>query len=109
MFLASSVTPWKVLNIRLNWRMSVQLNLPQVGQQMLCSSTKAFISAWLIASTLWPRSKLFSWHQSSMTLSARKRSLHSLQSIRGSEKPPTWPEATHTWGFIRMAASRPTL
>ena len=28
-------------------------------------------------------------HQSSMSLSARKRSLHSLQSIRGSEKPPT--------------------
>ena len=32
-------------------------------------------------------SKPFSWHQSSISLSARKRSLHSLQSIRGSEKP----------------------
>ena len=48
-------------------------------------------------------------YQSSITLSARNRSLHSLQSIRGSEKPPTWPEATHTWGFIKMAASSPTL
>ena len=76
---------------------------------MLCSSMKAFICSWLMASTLWPRSKPFSWHQSSMTLSARNRSLHSLQSISGSENPPTWPEATHTWGFIRMAASRPTL
>ena len=25
------------------------------------------------------------------------------------KKPPTWPLATHTWGFIRMAASSPTL
>ena len=109
MFLASSVTPWKVLNIRLNWRISVQLCLPQVGQGMLWSSTNCFISAWLRASTDLPRSKPSAWHQSSMTLSARKRSLHSLQSIRGSENPPTWPEATQTWGFMRMAASSPTL
>ena len=95
-FFASSVTPWKVLNIRLNWRMSVQLWPPQEGQGMLCSSTNSFISAWLRASTDLPRSKPLAWHQSSMTLSARKRSLHSLQSMRGSEKPPTWPEATHT-------------
>jgi len=54
-------------------------------------------------------SKPFSWHQSSMSLSARKRSLHSLQSIRGSEKPARWPLATQVWGFMRMAASCPTL
>ena len=41
------------------------------------------------ASTDLPRSKPFSSHQPSMTLSARNRSLHSLQSMRGSEKPPT--------------------
>ena len=62
-FLASSVTPWKVLNIRLNWRMSVQLNLPQEGQTIWCSSMNSFIWVWLMASTLWPRSNLFSWHQ----------------------------------------------
>ena len=33
----SSVTPWKVLNIRLNLRMSVKSLLPQPGQGMLCS------------------------------------------------------------------------
>ena len=38
-----------------------------------------------------------------------KRSWHSLQSIRGSEKPPRCPEATHVWGFIKMAQSTPTL
>ena len=42
-------------------------------------------------------------------LSALWRVLHSLQSISGSEKPPTWPEATQTWGFIKMALSKPTL
>ena len=41
--------------------------------------------------------------------SARKRSWHSLQSIRGSEKPPRWPLATQVWGFMRMAQSTPTL
>ena len=30
-FFASSVTPWNVLNIRLNWRISVKLCFPQVG------------------------------------------------------------------------------
>ena len=42
-------------------------------------------------------------------LSARKRSWHSLQSIKGSEKPPRCPDATHVWGFIRIAQSTPTL
>lgn len=35
--------------------------------------------------------------------------LQSLQSVSGSEKPPTWPEATQTCGFIKIALSRPTL
>ena len=30
----SSVTPWKVLNIRLNWRMFVKFLLPHFGQVM---------------------------------------------------------------------------
>ena len=32
-----------------------------------------------------------------------------LQSMGGSEKPPTWPDAFQTSEFMRMAASRPTL
>ena len=44
-----------------------------------------------------------------LTLSARKRSLLSRQSIRGSEKPDRWRLATQVWGFMRMAASWPTL
>ena len=47
--------------------------------------------------------------KSSISLSARKRALQALQSISGSLKPPTWPEATHTSRFIRMAQSRPVL
>ena len=108
-FLASSVTPWKVLNIRLNCRMSVKLCLPQLGQGMLWDSMKSFISSWEKASMGLPRSTPLSPAQSSISLSARKRSLHSLQSIRGSEKPPRCPEATQVWGFMRMAASSPTL
>ena len=76
---------------------------------MLWESMKSFISAWEKASMGFSSSTPFSPAQSSMSLSARKRSLHSLQSIRGSEKPPRWPEATQVWGFMRMAASRPTL
>ena len=108
-FLASSVTPWNVLNIRLNWRISVKLCLPQEGQGMLCSSMKSFISCWENASMGLGSSTFSCWHQSSMSLSARKRSLHSRQSIRGSEKPDRWPLATQVWGFMRMAASCPTL
>ena len=79
------------------------------GQGMLCSSMKSFISCWVKASMGLGSSTLSCWHQSSMSLSARKRSLHSRQSIRGSEKPARWPLATQVWGFMRMAASRPTL
>ena len=35
--------------------------------------------------------------------------LQILQSISGSEKPPTCPEATHTFGFISIALSSPVL
>ena len=76
---------------------------------MLLSSIYSFISCWEKASMGLGSSTPFSWHQSSISLSARKRSLHSLQSMRGSEKPPKWPLATQVWGFMRMAASRPTL
>ena len=35
--------------------------------------------------------------------------LHFLQSINGSAKEATWPDATQTFGFIIIAASSPTL
>ena len=44
---------------------------------MLCSSIKSFISCWVKASMGLGSSKLFWAHQSSMSLSARKRSWHS--------------------------------
>ncbi len=87
MFLASSVTPWKVLNIRLNWRMSVKLCLPQVGQGMLCSVDELHLVLGEGVHGLRQRYLVLP-QQSSMSLSARKRSLHSRQSISGSEKPP---------------------
>lgn len=43
----------------------------------------------------------------SMRLSARKRALHSLQSILGSVKDEVCPLASHTREFIRIAASTP--
>ena len=72
---------------------------------MFFSSTKSFISCWEKASMGLGSSKPLVWHHSSISLSARKRSLHSLQSIKGSEKPARWPLATQVWGFMRMAAS----
>ena len=45
---------------------------------------------------------------SSISLSALCLVLHSLQSISGSENPPTCPDATHVSGFINIAASSPT-
>ena len=44
-----------------------------------------------------------------MSLSALWRDLQALQSSRGSEKLDTWPVVTQVWGFMMMAASRPTL
>ena len=46
---------------------------------------------------------------SEMSLSARWRLLQARQSSSGSEKLDTWPVVTQVWGFIRMAASSPTL
>ena len=74
--------------------MSVKFSLPQLGHWMWCSLIKSIIFSLDQPSALSPV-------KSSMSLSARWRVLQSLQSIRGSEKPPTWPVATHTWGFIR--------
>ena len=42
---ASSVTPWNVLNIKLNLRIPVKLCFPQVGQQILLSSINFIISS----------------------------------------------------------------
>ena len=47
--------------------------------------------------------------RSEMSLSARWRLLQARQSSSGSEKLDTWPVVTQVWGFIRMAASSPTL
>src|SRR5205085_1508071 len=69
-----------VLNMRLNWRASVKLSLaPQLGHV---------------------------WGSSS--LSSRKRWRHALQSTSGSVKFRRWPDASHTAGGDRMAASSPT-
>ena len=87
------------------WKKFVQENPYNVGQDTWCSSMKAAISSWEKASMGLSRVMFCSAQKSSISLSARKRSLHSLQSIRGSEKPPRWPEATQVWGFIRMAES----
>ena len=41
--------------------------------------------------------------------SSRNRRRHVAHSTSGSEKEPTWPDVTHTWGCIRMPASSPTM
>jgi hypothetical protein len=41
--------------------------------------------------------------------SARKRALHSRQSTSGSLKPARWPEASQTFGCMRMEQSMPTM
>ena len=102
----SSVTPIWVLNIRLNLRMAVKLCLPQLGQTTSSwLAMKASISSKLMASTL----TLLPDSAASMSLSARCRAPQPLQSTSGSEKLPTWPVVTQVWGFMMMAASRPTL
>ena len=88
--------------------MSVKSDFPQPGQGILCSRMKATISSLVIASTFAPSTGL-SLSQSSMSLSALWRILQALQSMSGSLKVVTWPEATQTWGFMRMAESSPTL
>src|SRR5688572_2290303 len=74
---ASSTGPALVLNIRLNWRGSVNVPcLPQLGQVFGSSS-----------------------------LSRRKRFLQLVQSTSGSLKLARWPEASQIWGGPRIAAS----
>ena len=51
----SSVTPWWVLNIRLNFRMSVKSCLPQPGQGTSFSRMKFTRSSWVMASTFTSR------------------------------------------------------
>ena len=41
--------------------------------------------------------------------SARNRFLHCLQSTKGSTNPARCPDASHTLGCIRMAASSPSM
>ena len=50
-FFASSVTPWNVLNMRLNCLISVKLCFPQVGQAIFFSSIKFFICSCVHPST----------------------------------------------------------
>ena len=59
-FFASSVTPWNVLNMRLNSRISVKLCFPHVGHGISCSLTNASICSWLHPSILSPISIPFS-------------------------------------------------
>ena len=95
-----------VLNIRLNLRMGVKSCLPHTGQTTSgWLAMKASISSKVMASTStpWPCS------QSAISLSARWRLLQARQSSSGSEKLATWPVVTQVCGFIRMAASSPTL
>ena len=69
--------------MRLNWRASVSVpRLPQFGQAI--SDGGPFRS------------------------SSRKRSLQLRQSTIGSLNPATWPDASHTRGFMMIAASIPT-
>ena len=77
-----------VLNIRLNRRGSVSVPLlPHTGH---CASG-------------WPGVPLMRGS------SARKRFLQFRQSTSGSVKPATWPDASHTRGCIRIAASSPSM
>ena len=46
--------------------------------------------------------------QTPSILSSRQRWWHFMQSTSGSVKVARWPEAAHTAGGDRMAASRPT-
>ena len=103
----SSVTPWNVLNIKLNFLISVKFVFPHVGHGILFSFMKLINSSSVIPSAI--MSFPFSCAHSSINLSALCLVLHSLQSINGSEKPPTCPEATHVSGFINIAASSPTI
>ena len=41
--------------------------------------------------------------------SSRKRRWQVAHSTSGSLNEPTWPDVTHTWGCIRIPASRPTM
>ena len=103
----SSVTPWYVLNIMLNFLMSVKSDFPQEGHGILLSRIYFEISSFEKASTCMdiPFSRLYS----STSLSALWRILHDLQSMSGSLKLTTWPDATQTCAFMSMAESRPTL
>jgi hypothetical protein len=107
-FFASSVTPWKVLNIRLNWRMSVKLCLPQLGQGTLLVLDVGHHL--LVAHGLHIDVGDVVFVVVALDELVRPvRILQLLQSMSGSLKVFTWPEATHTSGFIKMAESRPTL
>ena len=94
--------PWNVLNIKLNCLISVKFFLPHFGQTILFSSIVLINSSLLI-----PPASIF--RTSSIILSALKRDLHSLQSISGSENVLICPDASHVFGFIKIAASSPTL
>ena len=100
------MTPMAVLNIRLNLRMGVKSCLPQTGQTTSgWVAMNSSISSKVMASTSTP----LPCSHSEMSLSARWRLLQARQSSSGSEKLDTWPVVTQVWGFIRMAASSPTL
>ena len=85
--LASSSAPTCVWNMRLNWRASVRSQSGVSPGRLLGLRPQLAWSIW----------------------SARKRSLHVLQSTSGSVNPATWPDASQTRGFRITAESRATM
>ena len=84
---ASSIAPTCVSNIRLNWRGSVRSHSE--------NSPGRFDG--------------FLPHCASSSRSARKRSLHVRQSMSGSLKPATCPDASQTAGLRMIAESIATM
>ena len=103
----SSVTPWKVLNIRLNLRMSVKSLLPQPGQGTWLSRMNATSSSLVMASQVHVHAVLL--HIALHQLVRPVAHLAGLAVNQRIVEGGTWPLATHTWGFIKMAESSPTL
>jgi hypothetical protein len=85
-----------VLNMRLNRRGSASFFSPQFGQ------------ATLVRSILFDRQASMSWSPCGSS-SMRYRFLQLRHSTSGSVKFSTCPEASQTFGCMRMAASRPTM
>ena len=87
--------------------MGVNSLLPQPGQVTPWPVMYSYSASLLIPSTFISTPCFL--FQSSTSVSARWRIRQCLQSMSGSLKLTTCPDATQTSGFIRMALSSPTL